>query len=69
MVLGLATPIITILLECIIYFVFGIAGKGILFIADSVIGRLGTDILGISGVITPGTYYNYLQNEFTKEIV
>jgi hypothetical protein len=25
---------ITILLECIIYFVFGIAGKGILFISD-----------------------------------
>ena len=35
-------------------------------LADNVIGRLGTDILGISGIITPGTYYNYLQKEFTK---
>ncbi|HAR87250.1 MAG TPA: hypothetical protein DCR69_16140 [Clostridium sp.] len=35
-------------------------------LADSVLGRLGTDILGIGGIITPGTYYNYLQREFTK---
>lgn len=36
------------------------------FIADSVIGHSGIDILSISGIITPGTYYEYLKNEFIK---
>lgn len=35
-------------------------------LADSVIGRLGIDILNIGGIITPGTYYTYFQNEFMK---
>ena len=35
-------------------------------LADSVIGRLGIDILNIGGMITPGTYYTYFQNEFMK---
>lgn len=35
-------------------------------LADSVIGRCGTDILGVSGIITPGAYYEYLKNEFAK---
>lgn len=35
-------------------------------LADSVIGNSGTDILGIGGIITPGTYYEYLKREFTK---
>ena len=35
-------------------------------LADSVIGRSGIDILGIGGIITPGTYYNYFQKEFRR---
>ncbi|MCR8743727.1 DUF308 domain-containing protein [Romboutsia lituseburensis] len=35
-------------------------------LADSVIGNSGTDILGIGGIITPGTYYEYLKREFSK---
>lgn len=35
-------------------------------LADSVIGSSGIDILGVGGVITPGTYYEYLKNEFGK---
>jgi hypothetical protein len=41
-------PILVLILNCVL-------------LADSVIGRLGTDILGISGIITPGTYYSHLQ--------
>ncbi|MGL5312477.1 MAG: HdeD family acid-resistance protein [Peptostreptococcaceae bacterium] len=35
-------------------------------LADSVIGRCGTDVLSFSGIITPGTYYEYFKNEFGK---
>jgi len=35
-------------------------------LADSVIGRSGIDILGVGGIITPGTYYNYFQKEFRR---
>ncbi len=35
-------------------------------LADSVIGRSGIDILGMGGIITPGTYYNYFQKEFRR---
>ena len=35
-------------------------------LADSIIGRAGTDLLGIGGIITPGTYYDYLESEYLK---
>lgn len=35
-------------------------------LADSVIGNSGIDILGMGGIISPGTYYEYLKNEFAK---
>lgn len=36
-------------------------------LADSVLGKAGTDLLNINGVITPGTYYDYFNREFYKE--
>ena len=36
-------------------------------LADSIIGKSGTDILKINGIITPGTYYEYLNREFQKK--
>lgn len=35
-------------------------------LADSIIGRAGTDILNASGFIAPGTYQDYLNREFEK---
>lgn len=35
-------------------------------LADSVIGRTGSDILNTSGFIAPGTYQDYLNREFAK---
>lgn len=36
-------------------------------LADSVLGKAGTDLLNINGMITPGTYYDYFEREFKKE--
>ena len=36
-------------------------------LADSIIGKSGSDLLKMSGIITPGTYYEYLNREFRKK--
>lgn len=35
-------------------------------LADSVVGKAGTDILSVKGFIAPGTYQDYLDKEFEK---
>lgn len=34
---------------------------------DRVLGKAGSDILKINGLMNPGTYYDYLENEFCKK--
>lgn len=46
------------------YFVLGI---NCCLLADSIIGKSGSDILKMNGIITPGTYYEYLNREFKKK--
>ena len=36
-------------------------------LADNIIGKSGIDLLKMNGVITPGTYYEYLNREFQKK--
>jgi len=36
-------------------------------LVDKVLGSTGSDILKINGIITPGAYYNYLDNEFKRQ--
>lgn len=36
------------------------------YFADSIIGKTGSDILKMNGIITPGTYYDYLNYEFKR---
>ena len=36
-------------------------------LVDNVIGATGSDLLKINGVITPGSYYDFLIREFKKE--
>ncbi len=36
-------------------------------LADWIIGKSGIDLLKMNGVITPGTYYEYLNREFQKK--
>ena len=36
-------------------------------LADLIIGKSGIDLLKMNGIITPGTYYDYLNREFQKK--
>ena len=45
------------------YFVLG---TNCVLLADQLIGAAGTDILKVGGIITPGTYYDYLNREFLR---
>lgn len=46
------------------YFVLG---NNCCRLADHIIGKGGIDLLKMNGVITPGTYYEYLNREFQKK--
>lgn len=36
-------------------------------LVDDIVCKAGTDILGISGIISPGTFFDYLQTEYLKK--
>ena len=36
-------------------------------LVDKILGATGSDILNVNGIITPGTYYNYLNKEFKRK--
>ena len=36
-------------------------------LVDKVLGATGRDVLKINGIITPGAYYDYLNNEFKRQ--
>lgn len=42
-------------------------GSNCVLLSDSIIGRLGTDVLSMRGLITPGTYLDYLDKEYHKK--
>ncbi len=42
-------------------------GSNCVLLADSIIGRLGPDVLSMRGSITPGTYLDYLDKEYHKK--
>lgn len=46
------------------YFVLG---RNCTLFADRIVGKSGTDILKMVGIITPGTYLDYLETEFSKK--
>lgn len=46
------------------YFVMG---SNCCLLADSIIGKSGSNILKMNGMITPGTYYEYLNKEFQRK--
>ncbi len=45
------------------YRTFFVLGTNCCFLVDDIIGKSGVDILSINGLITPGTYYDYLNRE------
>ncbi len=46
---------------------FFVLGRNCTLFADKIVGKSGTDILKMVGIITPGTYLDYLENEFSKK--
>lgn len=46
---------------------FFVLGRNCTVFADRIVGKSGTDILKMVGIITPGTYLDYLENEFSKK--
>ncbi len=46
---------------------FFVLGVNCCKLADNIIGKSGTDLLKMTGIITPGTYYEYLNQEFYKK--
>lgn len=45
------------------YRTYFVLGTNCCFLADDILGKSGMDILSINGIITPGTYYDYLNRE------
>lgn len=46
---------------------FFILSTNCCMLADNIIGKSGIDLLKMTGIITPGTYYEYLNQEFHKK--
>ena len=44
-----------------------VVGNNCVKLADEIIGKSGIDALKMYGIITPGTYYEYLNREFRKK--
>ncbi len=44
-----------------------VVGTNCCRLADNIIGKSGSDLLKMNGVITPGAYYEYLNREFQKK--
>ncbi len=47
--------------------VYFVAGTNCALLADRVLGVLGTDLLSFNGILTPGSYYSYLERQFIAE--
>ncbi|MGL5972845.1 MAG: hypothetical protein ACRCZK_03945, partial [Oscillospiraceae bacterium] len=46
------------------YFVLG---TNCVLLSDTLIGKVGTDIIKLNGVISPGAYFDFLNKEFSKK--
>lgn len=46
---------------------FYVLGTNCVLLADQIIGSAGIDIMKMNGIITPGTYYEYLNREFASK--
>lgn len=46
---------------------YWVMGENCVMFADLMLGMIGADILSMRGIVTPGTYFDYLQQEFEKE--
>lgn len=49
------------------YKTYFVLGMNCCFLVDDIVGMSNTDILSINGIITPGTYYDYLNRELKRK--
>ena len=49
------------------YKTYFITGTNCCYLADDIIGKSGIDLLSLNGIITPGTYYDYLEKELHRK--
>lgn len=42
-------------------------GENCVLFADQILGVIGADVLSVRGIVSPGAYFDYLQNEYDKE--
>lgn len=42
-------------------------GENCVLFADQILGMVGADVLSVKGIVSPGAYFDYLQNEYAKE--
>lgn len=49
------------------YRTYFVLGTNCCYLADDIVGKSGMDILSINGIITPGTYYDYLNRELMRK--
>ncbi len=42
------------------------AGDNCVLFSDMILGSVGADVLSLRGIITPGTYFDYLESEYSK---
>lgn len=47
--------------------VYWALGDNCALFTDTILGKLGCDVLNMRGIISPGTYLEYLQNEYLKK--
>lgn len=46
---------------------YWVTGDNCVSFSDVILGSVGADVLSIRGIITPGTYFDYLNKEYAKE--
>jgi len=46
---------------------YWVVGDNCVLFSDVILGSIGADVLSLRGIITPGSYFDYLEQEYVKE--
>lgn len=49
------------------YKTYFVLGTNCCYLIDDVVGKSGIDLLSLNGLVTPGTYYDYLEKELSRK--
>ena len=48
------------------YKTYFVLGSNCVKLAEAIMGKAGMDIIDLNGIISPGTYQNYLEKEYQR---